>query len=45
MITEFWKQIARDQAPLSESDKEEMAQAGGFTVKQLEEFLESEGLE
>ena len=45
MLTEFWKEIAREQAPLNEGLKEEMAQSGGFTVRQLEEFLREEGLE
>lgn len=44
MITEFWKDIIRELRPRDEGEMEEMAQTGGFTVKQLEEFMESEGL-
>ena len=44
MITEFWKQIIRELKPRDEDEMEEMARYGGFTVKQLEEFMESEGL-
>ena len=44
MITEFWKNIIRDLKPRDEGEMEEMARSGGFTVKELEEFMESEGL-
>ena len=44
MITEFWKQIIRELKPRTEGEMEEMAQTGDFTVKQLEEFMESENL-
>jgi hypothetical protein len=45
MIPEFWQEIIREQVPLDEGLKEEIAQSGGFTVRQLEEFLAAEGLE
>lgn len=41
MIPGFWQSIIREQKhPLSEGEKEEIAQSGGFTVHELEKFLE-----
>ncbi len=44
MLTKFWEEIIDEQLPSNDYDEglaEEIARSGGFTVRQIEEYIKT----